>query len=147
MWGQPTEVSIKSISKIWPGKIEEKSSTVKYNLIKVYIELKRYETYLKALINELKNSVLTKAAETGNNMFKYHDAQVRIQQKIQCDFSIDATWSELQRQIDILTKQRKAREKMLKQKKVIETVDEETGEVLAETELPRMIRQQLAIHL
>lgn len=48
----------------------------KYDLLKVFIELKRYETYLKGLIYKLKKPALDKAAATNKRSFIYNDAKI-----------------------------------------------------------------------
>ncbi|HLU95136.1 MAG TPA: hypothetical protein VKZ54_13480 [Membranihabitans sp.] len=137
----------RSIESLAEQNAREIIDSGQYDLLKVYIELKRYETYLKSLIQELKNPALNKAGETGQNKFDYHHAHVNIGKRTKWDFSVDTTWSEIDHQIKELTARKKEREKILKENKVIETVDEETGELIGEIDLPREIQYLLAIRL
>ena len=120
----------------------------KYDLLKVYVELKRYETYLKGLIQHLKRPALDKATETGQKSFDYNDARVNISTRTKWDFSVDDKWTELDRQIQRLTKEKKDREKYLKDNNKVHTiVDKETGEIIEEFELPKEIEYGLTVRL
>ena len=120
----------------------------KYDLLRVFIELKRYETYLKGLIQYLKQSVLNKAKEAKQKSFDYNDASVNISTRTKWDFSVDNKWTELDQQIRQLTKEKKEREKYLKDNNKARTmVDKETGEIIEEFELPKEIEYSLTIRL
>lgn len=108
-----------------------------YDLLKVYVELKRYETYLKGLINTLKKPALEKATEKQEKSFEYNEAKVNISTRTKWNFSVDNRWSELDQQIQELTKAKKEREKYLKENNKTGTiVDKETGEITENFELP-----------
>lgn len=47
----------------------------KYDLLKIFIELKRYEVYLKSMIQCLKKPALLKASEIKQNAFEYDDTK------------------------------------------------------------------------
>ena len=120
----------------------------KYDLLIVYVELKRYETYLKGIIQHLKRPALEKATEAGQTSFDYHDARVSISTRTKWDFSVDEKWTELDQQIQRLTQEKKEREKYLKgNNKTQAIVDKETGEILEEFELPEEIQYGLTIRL
>lgn len=120
----------------------------KYDLLKVYVELKRYETYLKGLIQHLKHPALNKAAAKGKKSFDYNDARVNISERTMWDFSVDNKWNELDQQIQHLTKKKKEREKYLKENKKVQSfVDKETGEIIDEYELPKEIKPLLRVKL
>lgn len=120
----------------------------KYDLLKVYVELKRYETYLKGLIQHLKHPALNKAAKKGKKSFDYNDARVNISERTMWDFSVDNKWNELDQQIQHLTKKKKEREKYLKENKKVQSfVDKETGEIIDEYELPKEIKPLLRVKL
>ena len=119
-----------------------------YDLLKVYIELKRYEVYLKSLIQDLKAPVLEKASEQQQKAFDYDNARVNISERTKWDFSVDNEWKELDEKIKGLTDLRKEREKYLKENnKVSATIDKETGEMMEEFELPKEIERGLSIRL
>ena len=120
----------------------------KYDLLKVYVELKRYETYLKGLIQHLKQPALDRATETGQKSFDYNNARVNISTRTKWDFSVDNKWCDLDKKIQRLTKEKKDREKYLKDNNRVQTiVDKETGEIIEEFELPKEIEYGLAIRL
>ncbi len=120
----------------------------KYDLLKVYIELKRYESYLKGLIQHLKKPALEKASEKGQKSFQYDNAKLNISRRTKWDFSVDEQWSRIDEQIQQLTQEKKEREKHLKESnKVRRLVDEETGEVIEDFELPKEIKFGLSVRL
>lgn len=120
----------------------------RYDLLKVYVELKRYETYLKGLIQYLKQPALNKATETGRKSFDCNEARINISTRIKWDFSVDDKWSELDQQILRLTKEKKDREKFLKDNKKVPTlVDKESGEIIENFELPKEIAYGLTVRL
>ena len=120
----------------------------KYDLLKVYIELKRYETYLKGLIQHLKKPALEKASEKGQKSFQYDNANLNISRRTKWNFSVDEKWTSIDEQIQQLTQEKKEREKHLKESnKVHKLVDEETGEVIENFELPKEIKFGLTVRL
>lgn len=120
----------------------------KYDLLKVYVELKRYETYLKGLIQHIKPPALDTAKEIGKKSFNYNEARVSISKRTKWDFSVDDNWNELNAQIQRLTKEKKEREKYLKEhNKVQTTVNEETGEIIEDFELPIEIQYGVTVRL
>jgi len=119
----------------------------KYDLLKVYIELKRYETYLKGLIKHLKEPALERAGEKGEKSFEYDDASINISKRTKWDFSADTEWADLDEQIRQLSLKKKEREHYLRKHKKVTQVDEDTGEVKAEFKLPVEIKYGLTIRL
>lgn len=120
----------------------------KYDLLKVYVELKRYETYLKELIQCLKSPALDKATKTGQKTFNYNEAKVSISTRTKWGFSVDYKWIELDNQIKQLTQDKKDREKYLKENnKVRTTIDKETGLILEGFVLPTEIEYGITIKL
>lgn len=120
----------------------------KYDLLKVYVELKRYETYLKALIEKLKQPALEQAAQEPQKSFEYHEARVNVATRTKWDFSVDTKWSELDQQIKQLVKEKKEREQYLKEHNdTDQEVNEETGELIEKIELPKEVQQGLIIRL
>ncbi len=118
-----------------------------YDLLKVYIELKRYEIYLEGLIQNLKNPALETANQIGKKSFEYQQAKVNVASRTKWNFDLDKTWNEINKKIQSLTKRRKEREKYLKENNTQTIVDESTGEVLEEFELPKEIIKGLIIRL
>lgn len=120
----------------------------KYDLLKVFIELKRYETYLKGLISKLKKPALDKATKTNQKSFDYNDAKINISTRTKWNFSVDNKWNELDEQIRQLSKKKKEREKYLKDNnEVKEIIDKETGEIIEKFELPKEIEYGLTVRL
>lgn len=120
----------------------------KYDLLKVYVELKRYETYLKGLIQCLKTSAFDEATKMGEKSFDYNEAKVSISTRTKWDFSVDNKWIELDNQIKQLTQEKKDREKYLKENNKVHTkVDKETGLIIEEFVLPKEIEYGITIKL
>ncbi len=118
----------------------------KYDLMRVYVELKRYELYLKEVIENLKGPTLASLPE--DKTVDLESARLRVFTRRKYDFSVDPTWNSLDRQIKELTEQKKQREKELKATgKVPLEVDAETGEVLCEQEIPQEIVEGLRVEL
>ena len=103
----------------------------KYDLLKVYIEFKRYEVYLKTLIQEVKKETFKQAKEEGRRDFEYANARVTMSKRRRFDFSSDEDWVNIDTEIGRLKELKKEREKILKSIKgeFREVLDEETGEI------------------
>lgn len=120
----------------------------KYDLLRVYIELKRYETYLNSLIKNLKEPTLAKAIEKGMKNINYDASTLTISRRTKVDYSVDEQWTKLKTQIEQLTQAKKEREKFLKEHNQIKTVvDEATGEIREEFELPQEVLFGLRVKL
>jgi len=128
-------------------------SSKKYDLLKVYIELKRYDIYLKTLISKFKQYAFVQASvESSQNnnkkTFSYSNATVAISTRTVYDFSSDKIWKELDDKIQELTFQKKERESYLKENNQPTTlVDEETGEMIEKSKIPKEINRGLTIRL
>ncbi|MEZ4887485.1 MAG: hypothetical protein R3E32_22320 [Chitinophagales bacterium] len=103
-----------------------------YDLLKVYVEFKRYEVYLKTLIWEVRGETLKRAKEEGRKDFEYASARVTQIKIRKFDYSIDEYWENLNNEIERLKALKKERETMLKAIKgdFKEVLDEETGEII-----------------
>lgn len=127
----------------------------KYDLLKVYIELKRYEAYLKTIISIFSKHAVAKATDVVRETaapdrltFEYANAQVNLTTRTSWDFSSDKIWKELDETIKELTQQKKEREKyLIATNKLITLVDEETGEIIEKPEIPKKINKGLTIRL
>lgn len=86
-----------------------------YDLLNVYIELKRYETYLDTIIETIKQHALQRATQIGQKTFEYSHATVNIFTRTVWDFSSDRMWKELDDRITELTQKKKEREAYLKE--------------------------------
>lgn len=85
-----------------------------YDLLKVYIEFKRYEVYLKTLMNELKDGTTEQAKEIGDQSFEYGSAKVSISKLRKFDYSNDDYWKALKGELQEVKVLKKEREKLLK---------------------------------
>lgn len=104
----------------------------RYDNLVVYTELKRYELYLKTVIDKMKEAALEKALEQGEKYIDVDSARVTIYKRTVYDFSQDTKWQSIKSDLDYLTDIRKRRESLLKELspgEVRQVVDEETGEV------------------
>jgi len=103
----------------------------KYDVLKVYIEFKRYEVYLKTLIDELREDTFTKARAEGNLDFEYSNARVSLGVRRKFDYSMDEEWTDLNDEIEKLKALKKNRESLMKDIKgdFKEILNEDTGEI------------------
>lgn len=119
-----------------------------YDLLKVYVELKRYEVYLSTIIKELKDATLEKAQERGQKNFDYASARITVGERARYHYEQDATWRRLNEELERIKEERKAREKMLKQvTEPLEVVNPETGEIEKIVAPLKEIVEQLMIRL
>jgi len=107
-------------------------SSGKYDLMRVYVEMKRYEAYLQTLIKQMQDATIQKALEQGQREFKLDRAKLTVTRRRKFDYSGDPYWSELTEEMDRMKDLKKDREGMLKQivGDFTEMVDEETGELI-----------------
>lgn len=103
----------------------------KYDLMKVYIELRRYETYLKTLTEAVKQETLHRAKQEGRTDFEYGKAKMIFTTRRKYDYSTDRYWASIQEEMDNFKVMRKEREQLLKniEGEFSEIVNEETGEI------------------
>ena len=120
-----------------------------YDMLKVFTELKRYELYLKTIIEKTKGTALEKAIELGEKTLEVDSAKVTIYKRTVYNYGSDHKWQSLKGDLDYLTDLRKQREALLKELEpgeVREVVDEHTGEVeelvapVAETKLGLIVK-------
>lgn len=131
------------------ANVQEVIDSGKYDMLKVFTELKRYELYLKTVIEKAKDAALDMALEQGEKSLEVDNAKITIYKRTVYDFSNDQKWSSLKGDLDYLTGLRKQREALLKDLEpgeVREVVDEKTGEVeevvapIAETKLGLIVK-------
>ncbi len=126
-----SSLSKKALVELAQNHATQILSNPNYDLLRTYIEFKRYELYLKTMINTVKGAALELAKTTDKTNFRYGEANVAIQKRYQYDFSIDQTWMNLDQEIKRLSKLKKQQEEVLKniRGQFKEVVDTETGEV------------------
>jgi hypothetical protein len=131
------------------ANVQEVIDSGKYDMLKVFTELKRYELYLKTVIEKAKDAALDMALEQGEKSLEVDNAKITIYKRTVYDFSNDQKWSSLKGDLDYLTDLRKQREALLKELEpgeVREVVDEKTGEVeevvapIADTKLGLIVK-------
>ena len=122
-----TKQEILNLAEMHASQIVSK----KYDVLKVYIELKRYQLYLGSIAKYLKDFALSKAKKEGKKSFGYSYANITIQNRTKYNFENDKEWCELNNQIEHLIKLKKDRESILKNLpgEIVEIVDKDTGEV------------------
>jgi hypothetical protein len=108
-----------------------------FDLVRTFIELRRYEVYLSTLIGQLQAAATVAIADRPDRKLKYADGTVSVTPRYKWDYSSDNRWVTLNTQITTLksdlkslTDQRKALEKLLKLSVDGEVVDPETGEII-----------------
>jgi hypothetical protein len=118
------------------------------DLLRTYIELKRYEIYLKHLLPHLKLHALETASNWNRLSLEWLEGNLKLVQRARWDFSVDETWNQLNEQIEQLSQLRQNREQYLKEcSEAPVVVDEETGEVVDAFEIPREIEYNIALGL
>lgn len=120
-----------------------------YDLLKVFVELKRYQVYLGEINKHLQAKALDKAKQEGKKSFEYANAKVQVQNRTKYNYEKDEKWSEIDAEINELKKRRKERETLLKKvsKDYTEIVDEETGEIETLMAPIKEVLNQLVIRL
>ena len=118
-----------------------------YDVLRTYIELKRYETYLKALIEATKKMALDAASANDLKTFSYHKATVSVQRRTKWDYAVDDKWNQLVSDIKTLAGQRKEHEEYLQHYFSGDVVDPETGEVVHVDSLPKTVESVISIKL
>ena len=128
-------LSKKEIEEIAIEDVKKVAKQDKYDLLKVLIELKRYNVYVNRLISELKEPALEKAKEINEKKFKYENAKVWITKRVSFDYSNDKTWSQLHDSMTDVKSKINEHQELLKQldNETAEMIDEETGEVIEVT--------------
>ncbi len=122
---------------------------VSYDLLKVLIELKRYNIYVNKLISELKEPAFEKAKKFKEKQFEYGNAKIWITKRVSFDYSNDKTWVQLHdNALDVKLKL-KEHQDFLKQLDLdtTEIIDEETGEVIEITPPRKEIKHGLRIQI
>jgi len=120
----------------------------KFDILKVYIELKRYEIYLNGLINNMKSTALEIAKQEDQLSFQYNNAQVRISNSTKWDYSIDEEWNHITDQIKALNIIRKKRESFLQESnKNGKLLDKETGELVEDFKMPYRTQKGIRVTL
>ena len=101
-----------------------------YDLLKVFVELKRYDLYLNTIIDELKAASAEKAKEQIDKTFEYANAKITVANFKKYNFENDIKWANIKDEMDDLKNWKKDREALLKSlEKDEEIVNEETGEI------------------
>jgi len=118
---------INSLAQLHGNEIIEKG----YDLLKVYVELKRYLLYLDTILKTIQPQTLSNAVNQGEKSFDYSNARITVINRTKYNFENDLKWQELDQQLRELKELKKQREGQLKQVvgDRMEIVDKETGEV------------------
>ncbi len=127
-----TTLSKEEIEKLGKAHAAVVIESDQFDVIKTYSALKRYELYLKTMIDELKSETVKKITESGQKDFEFGTSKVTITKRRKFDFSNDAYWNELAKQDKTVSDQKKSHEAILKKMKegeIKEIVNETTGEV------------------
>lgn len=120
----------------------------KYDLLRVYIEIKRYELYLKTVIEDLKIHAELESFKQDKKTFNYDNAKISIREVTKWQFNLDAEWREIEKEVQMLLEMRKKREVYLKENsEKIQIIDEITGEVLNFDTVAKSKRKGIAIVL
>lgn len=111
---------------------EEVISSGQYDLLKVYVEMKRYEVYFSSVLDHIKAAALVVAKETGMKSFNYADAHVTNMQRSVYKFDKDPTWRRLHDEFESIKGRIKLHEETLKkiQGEMEKFLEKDTGELI-----------------
>lgn len=120
----------KEILALAQDDVNQVISSPQFDLLKVYVELKRYEHYLSEVIEQIKPLALEAALKHGEKKFALDSAKVNLQNRISYDFSHDDKWVFLKESLQVSQTTIKEHEEILKNiTEVTDVVDETTGEI------------------
>ncbi|MFN0214382.1 MAG: hypothetical protein ACKVT2_09025 [Saprospiraceae bacterium] len=124
-----SKVDLVALAKTDASEVKESG---KYDLLKVYVEMKRYELYFQTVMETIREAALVQAQETGLKSFDYADAQVSNTQRSVYKFDNDPTWCRLHDEFEFLKGRIKLHEETLKKIEGDKAsyLDEETGELI-----------------
>ncbi len=125
----PKEYSKTKIEELAKEDIQQVLLEEKYDIQKVFIELKRYEIYLNELINQLKQPVTNKITQ---NPYSDDYVKLSIIKRVSYDYEENPSWHVMNQRLLSAKNQLKEHQEALRQLKEGESkhfVDEETGEM------------------
>lgn len=124
------ELTKKGITELAQNDANQVITSPQFDLLKVYIELKRYENYLSEVMEQIKPLAIELAQKQGEKTFGYEHAKVNLQYRTTYDFSHNDKWVALKESLQTSQMTIKEHEEILKKlTDVTEVVDEETGEL------------------
>ena len=120
----------KGISELAQNDANQVIASPQFDLLKAYVELKRYENYLSEVMEQIKPLALEIAQKQDEKTLLVETAKVRLQSRTSYDFSNDDKWQYLKESLSASQNTIKQHEDLLKTlTEVKEVVDETTGEV------------------
>ena len=135
----------KAITLLAQNDASQVITSSQYDLLKVYVELKRYENYLSEVIEQIKPLALEVAKEQNEKKFGFESAKIQLQSRTSYNFSTDTKWVILNENVQVSQTEIKKHQEFLKNlKEVTEVIDQETGEVY-EVSPPEITQSQLLI--
>lgn len=129
----PKEYSKAEIENLAQADVKLVMENPQFDLLKLFVELRRYGLYLETLIDQLKQPATAKALALGQFKYRFDNAELNLGKRTVYDFSPDPTWAQLNQQLTDLKNKLKVHQDLLKQVQTdhAEYVDEQTGEVLS----------------
>ncbi|MEN0048296.1 MAG: hypothetical protein AAF806_14635 [Bacteroidota bacterium] len=102
-----------------------------YDLLKIYIEFKRYNAYLQTLIKEIKEAAIHQAEHQQIEKFSFGNASLNVSQRRKYDYSKDHLWNRMSEELNDIKQYKKEREQFLKKidGAFADVVNEHTGEI------------------
>ena len=120
----------KGIAELAQNDANQVIASPQFDLLKVYVELKRYENYLSEVMEQIKPLALEIAQKQDEKTLVVETTKVRLQSRVSYDFSNDDKWQYLKESLTSSQTIIKQHEELLKTlTEVKEVVDETTGEV------------------
>jgi len=128
----PKEFSKSEIEQLAVQDINAVLSNEKYDLLKVLVELKRYEVYLNKLIESIRSPALEKAKLIDDKKKDFGYAKISLSRRVVYDYKVDKTWNELNNKLSSIKDRIKLHQNFLKNltEECIEIIDEGSGEII-----------------
>lgn len=125
------ELSKQEIEELAIFDAAQITSNDHYDLLKIYIEFKRYDAYLQTLIKEIKEATIRQAEHKQIEKFSFGSAQLNLSKRRKYDYSADRLWTKMSEELNEIKQYKREREQFLQKIEGAfeEIVNEHTGEV------------------
>jgi len=125
------ELTKREIEQLAVEDANQITSNDHYNLLKIYIEFKRYDAYLQTLIQEIKEATTHQAEQQQIDKFSFGNARLSISERRKYNYSTDHLWNRMSEELNEIKQYKREREQFLKkiEGEFTEVVNERTGEV------------------
>lgn len=104
----------------------------RYDIVKTFAALRRYEVYIASVLDTLKPAVLSSVRDRPEGHVEVGRSKIIIQQSRRLDFTQDTRWNSLNAEAQSSLERRKAHEKVLRSLtgETVQQVNQDTGEIV-----------------